>query len=456
MSLKAASRKEAKPPRRGFQRPLRVLLCPDQPDWAFHNIARNIIRHAPEDFDISLHFMGKPGERDLSILFETMLLKDIDIVHVFWREDLFEVLRPETLIHIAGQLRLQVEEVVAMISTRALTTSVYDHLHSSEQSMAERSAAFHLIDGYSVCSKKLRDIYTAQIMLPGPDGLTPDGVDLDLFRPIAEKHAPVDPNRLAIGWVGNSGWGRSQGGDPKGFQRLFAPAIEMLKARGLTVDLHLADPQVRRVPFAEMPDFYRRLDVLACTSAVEGTPNPVLEAMASGVAVAATDVGIVPEVFGPRQSRYILRDPDPAAFADAFEHLARHRDELSAIAQENLESIAGWSWAHVCTAVVAVLAESQVAGQRAPHGDAKTAGAHSSMHGLLRLSRNPVHRRYGARLNVQRHRRLPKIGAARVGWAKRGDRTIDLCAPELSVLATSSQPTRCGIRSGCSGEGLER
>lgn len=324
-----------------LQRPVRVLLCPDEPDWAFHNIARNIIRFAPEEFDISIHFMGKPGERDLTTLFETILLNDIDVVHIFWREDLFELLRPQALIHIAGQLKMGVDDVIKMISTRALTTSIYDHLHASEKAMQERATSYGLIDGYTVSSKKLLDIYSKQVVMPSPDAVTPDGVDLEFFSPASGRPSF---EALTVGWVGNSGWGKSQGGDPKGYFRLFEPAILKLRSEGVIVNVELADPQVRRIPFRDMPNFYRRIDVLACTSSMEGTPNPVLEAMASGVAVVSTDVGIVPDVFGPKQLPYMLKDADVESFAAALCALARDRDLLTALKQENQQSIAAWSW----------------------------------------------------------------------------------------------------------------
>lgn len=328
----------------GLPRPLRILLCPDQPEWAFHNIARNIIRHAPEWMDISLHFMGRSGERDLSVLFETMFLKNVDLVHIFWREDLFEILRPQTLVHVADRLRLEPEELVEMIASRAFTTSVYDHLHSSDQSLSERWPSFHLTDGYTVSSAKLHALYSARTMVPRPDAVTPDGVDLGFFNP---GPARTPRKTLTVGWVGNSGWGKSSGDDPKGYFRLFRPALDILKDRGVAVTEKLADPQVRRIPFEEMPDFYRQIDMLACTSASEGTPNPVLEAMATGVGVVSTDVGIVQEAFGPRQSAFILRQADPAAFADAMELLARDRDLLAELGRENLERIEAWSWEKV-------------------------------------------------------------------------------------------------------------
>ncbi|MDA4847038.1 glycosyltransferase family 4 protein [Hoeflea poritis] len=328
-------------------RPLRVLLCPDQPDWAFDNIARNIRRYAPAHLSIAIHYMGRPGTRDLAQIYERIVVENIDVLHLFWREDLFALLRPETLIDAAGKLGVTPPDIVDMIGGCALTTSVYDHLHLSEDALAERSSVYHQIDGYSVCSKRLHDIYVSLPGIPDPDALITDGVDVDHFTPGGAGARREPGQAIRIGWVGNSRWGESVGGDPKGFHRLLQPAIAVLKDRGWQVELALADPQVKRIPFAEMPQFYRSIDLLACTSAAEGTPNPVLEAMAMGLPVVSTDVGIVPEVFGPRQSAFIVRDHDPASFADAIEKLNKHPETAAQIGQENRQAVMAWSWRDV-------------------------------------------------------------------------------------------------------------
>lgn len=325
-------------------RPLRVLVCPDRPDWAFHNIAKNIVRHAPEGFDVTVHFMDGPSGRNLTELVETVMLKDVDIVHAFWREDVFELLRPEALILIAAKLNIEVDELIGMVGARTMTTSVYDHMHSTEEALRLRAVGYHMVDGYTVSSERLNELYRTYDFLPDPDAVIPDGVDLDMFKP-AKNCVERDPGAaLTVGWVGNSAWGKSQGGDPKGYYRLFEPALALLKQRGLAIDLRRADPEVLRVPFDEMPAFYRELDVLVCTSASEGTPNPVLEAMASGVAIVSTDVGIVPQAFGPLQSRFILRQPDPASLADALEALSRDTSLRVALRTENRDRAAAWSW----------------------------------------------------------------------------------------------------------------
>jgi len=62
------------------------------------------------------------------------------------------------------------------------------------------------------------------------------------------------------------------------------------------------------IPHTEMVNCYSKIDLYVCTSKIEGTPNPILEAMACGVPIISTDVGIVPQVLGPKQSEFILTE----------------------------------------------------------------------------------------------------------------------------------------------------
>lgn len=327
--------------RPGDTQPLHVLLCPDQPSWAFDNIANNIARYARHN-KISKLYMGDVIGNE-HLFFQAILLKRIDLCHIFWREDLFHLLNPATIRKAAARLGIEYEMLVRAINSCAFTTSVYDHLFCSGAEMQERRSGFALVDGYTVCSGKLHSIYASEPDLPAPDIVIPDGVDPIHFSP--SPLARPQRSRFSIGWVGNSAWGRqSQGMDIKGYHRLFDPMMKRLLARGHAVEASVADPQVKRIDFEDMPGFYRGLDVFVCTSAMEGTPNPVLEAMACGIPVVSTDVGIVPEVLGPLQKRFIVPDPDPESFADAVFSLLGNEQLRRMIADENRSRSLDWSW----------------------------------------------------------------------------------------------------------------
>ncbi len=66
---------------------------------------------------------------------------------------------------------------------------------------------------------------------------------------------------------------------------------------------------------------YKESDILLLTSDWEGTPNVVLEAMASGVPVVATNVGDVPEIIEDGRTGFLVEPDDTAAIIDATARL---------------------------------------------------------------------------------------------------------------------------------------
>jgi glycosyltransferase involved in cell wall biosynthesis len=69
-------------------------------------------------------------------------------------------------------------------------------------------------------------------------------------------------------------------------------------------------------------ELYSAFDVVALTSANEGTPVSVIEALACGLPVVATDVGGVSDVVQDGQSGYLVPANDVAAVAERLERLA--------------------------------------------------------------------------------------------------------------------------------------
>ena len=74
---------------------------------------------------------------------------------------------------------------------------------------------------------------------------------------------------------------------------------------------YFADRQERIMAHNQDARCSSKIDVYVCTSKNEGTPNPVLEAMACRVPVISTDVGVIPELFGPLE-RDSSHENDPS------------------------------------------------------------------------------------------------------------------------------------------------
>ena len=143
--------------------------------------------------------------------------------------------------------------------------------------------------------------------------------------------------------VGNSAW-RQDTEDFKGVNTILKPTIQELIEEGYEIEPYFADRQERMIPHDKMVDYYNDIDIIVCTSKIEGTPNPVLEGMACGDVVVSTDVGIVPDVLGEKQAKFILEERSKKCLKQKIIYLVEHRNEFEELKNENLERIQDWTW----------------------------------------------------------------------------------------------------------------
>jgi glycosyltransferase involved in cell wall biosynthesis len=73
----------------------------------------------------------------------------------------------------------------------------------------------------------------------------------------------------------------------------------------------------------EMSEVYREADILVLTSEFEGTPNVILEAMASGLPVVSVGVGGVPEIVEDQVTGFLVEPYDELKMAGAITRLIR-------------------------------------------------------------------------------------------------------------------------------------
>lgn len=77
---------------------------------------------------------------------------------------------------------------------------------------------------------------------------------------------------------------------------------------------------------SDMRPYYAMASMLALPSHSEGSPNVVLEALAAGLAVAATTVGGVPEILEQGRTGLLVPQRNPAALGEAIAQLLRDTD----------------------------------------------------------------------------------------------------------------------------------
>jgi glycosyltransferase involved in cell wall biosynthesis len=198
-------------------------------------------------------------------------------------------------------------------------------------------------------SRTLNTIATEVWRLP-PSQLNyvPNGLDLKHFRPAAAPPARVRPDRAGPPLIGTVAALRTE----KNLSRLlraarllrdeelpFRLAIigdgpERRSLEALTAELRLADCVSFEGAQDDPAQAYRNFDIFALSSDTEQMPLSVLEAMATGLPVAATRVGDVPSMVA-EENRPCLVEKDDAALAAALRTLVRDPDMRQGIGAAN-------------------------------------------------------------------------------------------------------------------------
>ena len=116
------------------------------------------------------------------------------------------------------------------------------------------------------------------------------------------------------------------------------------QAAALGVAGHVRFPGA--LPNEQLPRWYSAADVLILASSREGWPNVLLEAMACGTPVVATDVGGVPEVLARAPGAVLVKRRDAATLADAVEAVLAACPDREAVRRYAQE----FSWEHTSCA----------------------------------------------------------------------------------------------------------
>jgi glycosyltransferase involved in cell wall biosynthesis len=106
---------------------------------------------------------------------------------------------------------------------------------------------------------------------------------------------------------------------------------ERMRLERQTASLALRDVVVFAGHVVDVRPFYAIADAFVLPSLSEGSPNVLLEALAAGVPVVATEVGGVPEVIEHEGNGLLTPPADPMAMANAIERVLT--DEVSAAAR---------------------------------------------------------------------------------------------------------------------------
>lgn len=324
-----------------MEKRIKLALVVDVENWAFANIANNFKRELSEDFDIDIIAMSRINN-NAAVMW--LVLKEYDVIHFFCR-GLTISYTEEYIKPLIQEMGGNIEQLYNnFVKGKVLTTCVYDHLFLQGADIAFTEKLFKKIDNYYVSSNKLKQIYDSLDIVNKPKCVITDGIDLEKFYPINLERLANSENRpIRIGWVGNSNWVNNTM-DYKGLNTIIKPSVEQLKQEGFNIELFTSDRMDKLIPINEMVNYYAQIDIYICASIAEGTPNPVLEAMACGIPIITTDVGIVNEALGEKQRKFILKDRSTEELKEKIRAILLNKSILQELSNENLESIKKWEW----------------------------------------------------------------------------------------------------------------
>ena len=318
----------------------KIALVVDTDNWAFANIARNVKKNLSQYYEFKIIPIAYLDNNVAKLLF---LTEDCELIHFFWRGLILSI-NSKTYKSYIKELGGSVKKFnERFLNNKIITSSVYDHLFL-EDDIEKTKKIFSKCSNYYVSSNKLLEIYKNIDLENYPYGVITDGVDLEEFYPKNKrKFEDINNRKIKIGWVGNSAWKQDKE-DFKGVNTILKPVIKELIEEGYPIETYFADRQERMIPHDKMVDYYSDIDVIVCTSKIEGTPNPVLEGMACGDVVVSTNVGIVPDVLGKKQSEFILKERSKKCLKEKIIYLVEHRELFEELSKENLEQIKSWTW----------------------------------------------------------------------------------------------------------------
>lgn len=327
----------------------KIAIVYDVDGWAFSNIAKQIKDNLSEYFEIDIFPVSVFDDNIIRLV---LLAPGYDLVHCLWR-GLLSCLEYEFARGYIQNMGMGFDEFInKYYSSTNITTSVYDHKFLDEESFETTKSFAKYAKNYTVSSTILEDIYNKLDIDKKPMMVISDGVDLEKFKPNNLERFEIDnisERKIKIGWVGNSEFTDSLGdSDLKGVRKIIKPAIEELIAEGYPIEMKFADRKEKYTPHEEMPNYYNSIDVYVCASKNEGTPNPVLESMASGVPIISTNVGIVRDALGEKQKKYILKERTKENLKSALIELLNDKEQFKELSNENIKQIQNWSWKKKC------------------------------------------------------------------------------------------------------------
>ena len=232
----------------------KILFLADKRGGAFDITARNLVTFLRDEYDTTIMFIDDEPFIDEN---------EYDLIYVFWWGERWH----------RKYLRDYSKVIKEISSLRWADQNEFGHLSPSE--MKER----YLNDAKLIVTTSL------ELQSYFPESYYYFlGVDQNKFKIKTEMNS-----ELIFGWAGNPD------DELKNFK--------FIKKLSEKTKIEIADG---KIDHDDMPEFFNKIDVIIITSISEGTPLPLIEAMACGCFPITTNVGVVPEIVKHKENGIII------------------------------------------------------------------------------------------------------------------------------------------------------
>lgn len=277
---------------------INILRCGDQNYWAYHWIAQEYSRYSRHNVKYAK--------------WDNVDLNGIDVIYIHG---------PNISQYHAKELPLIAKEKgIKVIGAYSSNPEHWNSCDNRTYSHADLIVAISP-QTYSFCKFHYTNI---------PVIFMPESVDTNFF-----KSKEFNKHSYTVGWAGSKERPVKRG--------------HMLKYMDYKV-ISKADwlPEIRSLSLNQMIDFYHSIDVLILTSLSEAQPRVVMEAMACGLPVIATDVGSMRMLLDPEWIVPALPEEEAIEQLNHKLHILHEDVDLrEQVGKRNLNHIReNWSWAN--------------------------------------------------------------------------------------------------------------
>jgi len=280
----------------------KVLLLPDTRGWAYDIIAKNIAPHFTR-YRPTIKYVGEIlSKKDVADF------KNYDVIMGFFWYDMLS-LGPK---------------IYKNYNPSKVCVGIHGHNSWIKRKIKKEDAVkmVSIYPGVGCISRKLMRIFKTNNPVFTPSGFAPN------FK---YREASTD-GKLKFLWVGDNKV--KHHGDIKGYNDIIRPVFNSRK----DVELIIATKE-NKIPYKKMHEFYYKGQVCICMSETEGSPLPVIEAMACGRPVISTNVGIVPELINSKNGKIIKRSAEDLNKAiDFFIRNKRNLNRMGMAAHNSAKS----------------------------------------------------------------------------------------------------------------------